>query len=177
MAEGACTQRELGMALLAWHVAISRGVQTQDCTVTPFRLGFHWPPVLRDQHDSFFSSINFNCSCSVLSHSLFIAVPGSFFPSVAPVHGPVSPACWAWKSHLVLHSTHLSDVTHAQLYKAICFDTCAVFSHDFPSQMCTAPFSQSGCSFWDLKSYRVFLFCLICCSACLQVPTDSDIHF
>lgn len=146
------------MDLLLWHVAAPREVQSHNCT------GWQTSMTL------FFPSINFNCSGSVLSHW----IPWSFL-----LCGTNSLTCISYllgykESHVVLQSTHLNDVTHTELHKATCCDTCAVCSHGFPSQMCTTSFSWSSCSFWDLKSYFVLSVSLYVYKYLLSLTSASS---
>lgn len=97
------------------------------------------------------------------------------FDSVAPIFLYLLPAGIGRGSPS--SPQHTPEWWHTQLDEVTCFDNCAVHSHSCPAQTCTASFSWGSCSFWALKSHWVFLFCLIYRSACLQVPTDSDICF
>lgn len=110
MAEGGCTWWELGTALLEWHGAVSRGVQTQDHPVIPFRLGLHWLPEKK-------ARLPFCLLISIVL-DLFCSRPCSLqslgvFNSVAPVCC-ISCLLGLEEGHLVLPSTHLSDDTLSQ---------------------------------------------------------------
>lgn len=137
----------------------------------PFKTGVALTPW--EKRTTSFLSFDFDCSVFVCSRPSSLQSLG-VFDSVAPVHC-ISCLLRLEESHLVLPSTHLSDDT--QLDVATWFDSCAACSHSFPAQTYTASFSWGGCSFQALKSHWVLWFYVIYHSACLQVSTDSDIHF
>lgn len=107
---GGCTWWQVGMAVLEWHGAVSRGVQTQDHTAIPFRLGLHWLPEKK-------ARLPF---CLLVSTVLVFCSrpcplqPLGVFDSVASVHC-IPCLLGLEEAHLVLPSPHLSDDTHSEM--------------------------------------------------------------
>lgn len=149
VAEEGCTWWELGMALLQWHGAVSRAVQTQT-TQSSLSDWAHWLPEKKAQLPFcplVFTVLVLLCSCSPLQ---FLTLWQQFI---------VSPACWGWK-RLPRSPQHTPEChTHTQLDEAACFDNSAVCSHSFPAQTCRASFLWK-CSFWALESHWDFCFIL-----------------
>lgn len=165
VAEEGCTWWELGMALLQWHGAVSRGVQTQDHTVIPFRLGLIGS--LRKKHNSLFVLWFwlFWC-CSVLAAPCSFWLCGSSSLSLLPAGvGRGSPD---------LPSTHWSDHTHTVRWGCMFWQFCCM-QPQLPSTDMQS-FISVKMQFLGPWITLGLLFYLISLSTCLQVPTDSDIH-
>lgn len=165
VAEEGCTWWELGMALLQWHGAVSRAVQTQDHTVIPFRLGSLTP---WEKSTTPFLSFGFDCS----GVALFLQ-PLAVFDSVAAVHclscllgleeaPQISPA-HTWVSH-----------THTVRWGCMFWQFCCL-QPQLPSTDMQS-FISVKMQFLGPWITLGLLFYLISLSTCLQVPTDSDIH-